>query len=290
MKSMTAAMQAYITQNTVVLTTLILIQRTDGLLLGFSSWDVPIYYNSQSYLPAIAMNPSGVKTNADLTTDQMDIIGAIDSVYITEADIEGGRFDNAIVTVMKVNPNDLSMGAIIELVGTIGQVQYGEQNFQADINSLGNVLSQQIGDIVTPTCRVKQLGDYQCKVNLANYQTSATIATVVDRKTLTFASSKPTAYYDYGMVRFASKGSGGGNNYSINAEIKTSVSSGSVMTVTLQEYLPFPASVGDAVTLEAGCDRRPITCRNKFSNLVNIHSEPYVPGSDYLLTTARPPS
>lgn len=283
-------MQAYITQNTVVLTTLILIERTDGLLLGFSSWDVPIFFNGQTYLPAIAMNPSGVKTNADLTTDQMDIIGAIDSVYITEADIEGGRFDNAVVTVMKVNPNDLSMNCIMELVGTIGQVQYGEQNFQADINSLGNVLSQQIGDIVTPTCRVKQLGDYQCKVNLANYQTSATIATVIDRKTLTFASSKPTAYYDYGMVRFASQGNGGGNNYSINAEVKTSVLSGGVMTVTLQEYLPFSANVGDAVILEAGCDRRPITCRNKFNNLVNIHSEPYTPGNDYLLTTARPPS
>lgn len=290
MKSMSTAMQTYIAQNTVTLTTLVLIQRVDGVVLAFTSWDVPIFYNSVSYLPAIAMSPSGVKTNADLTSDQMDIIGAIDSVYITEVDIDGGRFDNAKVTIMKVNPNDLTMGQITELTGIIGQINYGENNFQAAVNSLGNTLNQQIGDVVTPTCRVRQLGDFQCKVTIASYQIQTTIASIVDQKTLTFSSTKATGYYDYGMVRFASKASGGGLNYSINAEVKTSTGTGTVMTVVLQEFLPFLAVVGNAVTLEAGCDRRSITCRNKFNNLVNIHSEPYVPGNNYLLITGRPPT
>lgn len=385
-----------LSDSTVNLAVLVLITRLDGQVFAFTSWDVEISYGGNTYLPAISMNPSSVKVNADLTTDQMDIIGAIDSVLITEDDIDAGRYDQAAVQVMRINPFNTSWGVIIDLTGNLGDISYGDGKFQANVDSLGQKFSQQIGDIITPVCRVRQLGDAQCKVNIAAFQFAKTIsANAGDNLTLSFADTvNPTGYFDFGMLRFKSIGAGGGLNHDINMEVKTSISNGdtivtlngsptggtfnliviigssvlettniaynalastvqtalevavgignmtvsgsaggpytispagslvgvplsiegdgtlltggtttgissdvsitttggTVMTVFLQEPMPFLVSIGDAFIAEAGCDRRAVTCRAKFNNLVNFHGEPYVPGNDYLLITARPPS
>jgi len=42
--------------------------------------------------------------------------------------------------------------------------------------------------------------------------------------------------------------------------------------------------VGDTFTIAPGCDKNVTTCKNKFSNVVNFHGEPYLPGRDFLLT------
>jgi uncharacterized phage protein (TIGR02218 family) len=290
MKDISIALDAYMSQSYVAIATLIRIDRTDGITLGFTDWDVPIVYSGLTYVPGLSMSPSTTKTNADMTTDQMDIIGAIDSIYILESDIDGGRFDLATVTRYTINPYDTTIGVMTEITGTVGQIDYGDSMLQVAINSLGQRCNQSIGDVVTPVCRVNQLGDAQCKVSIASFQFARTVTTVVDQRTLIFTDGNATGYYDYGMVRFESISGGGGLNHDLNVEVKTSTAASGLMTLVMQERLKFPVAIGDAVILEAGCDRRPITCRNKFSNLVNIHCEPYVPGNDYLLKTGRPPS
>jgi uncharacterized phage protein (TIGR02218 family) len=39
---------------------------------------------------------------------------------------------------------------------------------------------------------------------------------------------------------------------------------------------------GDSVLLEAGCDKREVTCRSKFDNFLNFRGFPDVPGEDWL--------
>jgi phage terminase large subunit-like protein len=56
--------------------------------------------------------------------------------------------------------------------------------------------------------------------------------------------------------------------------------------VELWEALRAPLEPGDAVRLEAGCDKRAETCRLKFSNFMNFRGFPHVPGEDWL--TAYP--
>lgn len=290
-RTINSSLLAHLSEPVVTLATLILITRLDGVQLAFTSWDVPIVYNTVTYIPAISMSPSAVKSNADLTTDQMDIIGAIDSDFIHEADIDAGRYDNATVVVARINPYHTSWGVMIDLTGSLQQVgPYGDGTFQVAISSLGMQLTQQFGDIVTPMCRAI-LGDSQCKVNMTGFRHAATVASVsVDNRTLTFVDSQITGYYDFGLVKFNSIGGGGGSNYNLNLQIKTSVQLAGTTTIVIQEPAPYLVLVGDAVILEAGCDKRPLTCRAKFNNLVNIHADPYVPGNGYLLTTGRPPS
>jgi uncharacterized phage protein (TIGR02218 family) len=290
MRNISVALDDYLQSPPSPVAVLIKVSRVDGVTMGFTDWDLPITYSGLEYQPN-SVTPAAPKTNADLTTDQTDMTFAIDSTYILEEDLDGGRYDYADITIMRVNPNDLTMLHITDIKGTTGQADYGDGQAQLAINSLGQKLNQQIGDVITPLCRVNQLGDSQCKVNMTGFRHSATVATVVDVRTLIFSDSNITGYYDYGMVRFGTIGGGGGLNHDISMEVKTSTSDGhGNMTIVLQEPTKFTVIVGDAVVLEAGCDRNPLTCRSKFNNLVNIHSEPYVPGNDYLATTGRPPS
>jgi len=289
MKSASSGMIALLGQPYQPLTTLVKIERTDGVSLFFTAWDEEIIYDGDIYIPAISMDPSAIKTNSDLTTDQMDFLGAIDEYYIKKEDIRGGRYDYAVVTILRVNPFDLSLGEIKEMVGTIGDIEYGEKAFTVPINSIGQKCSQQFGRVVAGSCSVNQLGDYECKVNLLDYQFSRTIASITNQRTLVFNDTHDTGYYEYGLVRFKSIADGGGKNYNINMEVKIHTKVGSTAVIILQEAMPFPLTVGDAVILEAGCDRRGVTCRTKFNNLPNFHGFLYVPDNNYLLTTGRPP-
>jgi uncharacterized phage protein (TIGR02218 family) len=290
MKTISSALLSTIQQGAFALTVLVLVQRTDGLVLGFTSWDLPLIFNGVTYWPTVSLASSAIKVNSDLTTDQIDIYGTIDSTLITEADLDAGRYDEAQVTIMRVNPLDLTQGSINDLTGYSGQLDFGEEHITLAVNSLGTLANQQFGDVITPLCRVQQLGDYQCKVNIASFQHASTVVSVTSQSMITFTDTQVAGYYNYGMVRFASLVGNGGPNYNLNMEVKNHTIVSGQALLELVEPMPFPVGIGNSVILEAGCDRKPLTCRSKFNNLVNIHAEPYVPGNDYLSDTGRPPS
>jgi uncharacterized phage protein (TIGR02218 family) len=54
------------------------------------------------------------------------------------------------------------------------------------------------------------------------------------------------------------------------------------VTVTLWQEAGEFFSVGAAVVLRAGCDKRFETCRNRFSNAVNFRGFPHMPGNDFV--------
>lgn len=74
-----------------------------------------------------------------------------------------------------------------------------------------------------------------------------------------------------------------GDNAGRSMEVKESTSSGGV----IQLYLPMPDTIqiGDTFTIEAGCARRLTEdCLTKYDNVNNARMEPYIPGTDALLT------
>jgi uncharacterized phage protein (TIGR02218 family) len=74
-----------------------------------------------------------------------------------------------------------------------------------------------------------------------------------------------------------------GDNAGRSMEIKSSTSTGGVFEL----YLPMPDAiqVGDTFTIEAGCGKRTATdCLGKFDNMNNARAEPYIPGTDALVT------
>lgn len=85
-------------------------------------------------------------------------------------------------------------------------------------------------------------------------------------------------YYDGGLLRFTT-----GDNAGIAREIKwANMDSGGEVDISLYLRMPFNINVGDTATLWPGCDKKVVTCKTRFNNIVNFQGFPYVPGDNYL--------
>lgn len=434
------------------------IVRKDGVQLGFTSWDTPFVLGGLTYTPTSSLQANSLRQASDLSNDQMQVVGILDSTEISDADLMGGKYDNAVVTVMELDPTNLSLGVLTDLNGNVGEITVDEEKYTSEIWLKGKYLSQQVGEIISQTCRVRQLGDAQCKVSMTGFRFNRTVSlansssasgggsavlqinagggavspfvadtmfsggqtdnargTVIPPTT----NAAPTSVYS--TYRRANTGTGGSFSYTLTGLtastpytvrlhflegyflppsghpqqsmagkrlfevlingltvltnfdvwaaaggsdlgitydfLTSSDTSGHILLQFLDDvnnamvtaievlnplysavssgilfgsdnapsgfynygrivYLtglnagwqedirahvnvsgsaliapwskpPFPVSVGDTATLEAGCDRTGPTCQNKFANLINFHGELYVPGNDYLMSTGR---
>ena len=231
-----------LTAETLTLAVCVRIARVDSTLLGFTSHDRGLTVGGEAYVAA-GFVPSAVRTEAGPTVDNLEIVGLLDSDAIVEADLRAGLYDGAEIRVFVVDWSNTAL-APLKLV-----------------------------------CRVAALGDAQCGVILAGYQTAVTVASVVSdvRFTVMPGGAFGDGYFSYGRITFTS-----GDNAGLVREIKSHVDSGDE-DLTLQQPFPYTVQPGDAATVEAGCDRRLETCRDRFSNVANFRGEPHVPGSDYLM-------
>ena len=285
MRTVSAALLAHLQSENPTLAYCVLVTRRDGNVLGFTTSCDPLTVGGVPYNPLGSFDSTAMKQTADTGVDNLDILGVLSSPLITDDDLRAGRYDGAEVKMQVVNFNDLTMGSCLLLRGHIGEVTINDGAYVAELRSLTQYLMQQIGDITSATCRVRNLGDAQCKFNAASVRTSSALtAASADGITLTFGgNAQASGYYDYGMITFT-----GGANAGISREVKMSTQAGG-MQIVLHETLPFPLATGDAATLEAGCDRTWAMCQAKFSNSLNFQGEPHIPGNDQLIQIGRPP-
>src|SRR5216684_8409640 len=73
------------------------VTRSDGVIFAFTARDRPITISGVTYLPAFSFADSAIRTNSDMTVDDTEILGVVDSSEITDADLRDGRFDHAKV-------------------------------------------------------------------------------------------------------------------------------------------------------------------------------------------------
>jgi hypothetical protein len=131
-------------------------------------------------------------------------------------------------------------------------------------------------------CRTDLYGA-RCKVDNDSFSASATVASVSGQfKFVVTALPDVRAtgtWYDLGQAVITS-----GDSDGTPFQIKTWTSG----TLTVEAMVPIDQllSVGDTLTLYAGCDKSSTTCRDKFSNIINYRGEEYAAARDLQLTTA----
>ncbi|MBS1716473.1 MAG: DUF2163 domain-containing protein [Armatimonadetes bacterium] len=259
--------------------------RTDGLQLGFTSANLPIVFDGLTYQPSDGLSLSTLQHASGTGVDNFEATGILSDERISEADLMAGKYAGAELLLQLVNYEDLSMGAVILSRGFFGEIQVSDGNFHVEIRGLTYRLKQSSGEITSPLCRCRRLGDARCTVNLTPYTFTASVIGVNTDGSITFGPcSQATGYFDCGLVKFTS-----GQNSGLEGEIKSHTLSGGNAVIFLRLPMPLLVAPGDAVTLTAGCDRRLTTCQTKFSNGVNFIGEPYLPGNDQIWTTGRPP-
>jgi uncharacterized phage protein (TIGR02218 family) len=279
------------------------IKRADGTLLGFTNHDLNIgpYTDGDgdtvTYLASTGYLPSAIAGKSDLSVDNLEVTGFLESESIQESDLRGGIYDDALIEIRLVNWQNLSHGDMLLRAGTLGVVKMVNGMFHAEIRGLAFRLTTVLGGLYGPTCRaqfgsgkngIDMLSTWLCQIDVTAYQQTGSVASVTDGRTLVpssgllmIGSATPTAaapagWFDNGILTFTS-----GVNDGFNFEIK------SWDGTTLILYLPMPyaPSASDTFVIEPGCDHSPDDCNNKFNNIVNFRGEPFIPGMDAILAT-----
>ncbi len=276
MKNISSALQSHLDGELTTLAYLVKVTRTDGVIKGFTTHDRDIVTGGITYKADGAFTPSAIASSAGLATDNLEITGILDSSDITEPDIIAGRYDFARVDIYACNWADLTQGLIPLRRGWLGNVVHAATHYVAELRGLHDLLQRPVGETYTPECRF-DLGDRNCGVNLAALTTSGSVTNVTNAAL--FSDSAQTAadgYFNYGMMIWLS-----GANAGLKMEIKNWTSA----TQSFELWLPMPNAilVHDTYSVIPGCDKRFVTCKNKFANGLNFGGFPYIPGIGNIL-------
>lgn len=261
-------------------------EQKGGAVFTVTTWARDLLIDGLVYKAKDGVNPMAIESTADGAVSNSEITGALADDFVTEAQIEGGIWDNCFVTVFEVNARDLTMGRMALTSGWLGEISCGRSDFKAEVRSLAQALQQQLGDVYQPMCRAN-LGDSMCKVNVEALRVTSTLTGVTSRRTFTDSTrGEASDWFGAGLLKVLEWPYAG-----MQMEVHAFV--GGVYTLALP--LPFDPTVGMAYSVIPGCRKRHergglfpagiSDCRDKFNNVINFQGEPpsMFPGNNRIL-------
>lgn len=277
MKAISEALTSHLDGEVTTLATCWKLTRRDGVVMGFTDHDVDVLFEGATYLATAGMTASAVSASNTLRVDELEVEGLLSADGISQDDLVKGLYDYAEVEVFLLNYKAPSDGKLPLRLGWFGEVTLKGDQFVAEIRGLSQALQQPVGEIFSPGCRAL-LGDARCKVNVASHTFNGVVSEANELHGMTaVALSKPDGYFTAGTVRFTS-----GVNAGVIAEVKYY----NAKRFYFVERLRHACAVGDAFVAVAGCDKTTLTCKERFSNILNFRGEPHVPGTDRVFETA----
>lgn len=283
MKTLSPALAASLASGVTTLCTCWIVIRTDGLRLGFTDHDLDLTIEGVLCSAESGAAGTAIEQGTGLAADSLEIVGALTSGRLAEAELARGLFDGAAVAVWRV---DWSSPAdrVLVLSGTVGEVSRGPTAFTAEVRGLADRLNQPSGRVYQRSCDAL-LGDARCGIDAkaAAIRGVGTVATVRSARSLTASGLAGYAarWFDAGRLVWTS-----GANAGAAVEVRAHARAGALATLDLWEPMPAPIAPGDAFQVVAGCDKSLASCRDKFANVVNFRGFPDLPGNDYAVAYA----
>ena len=292
MKTLSAELLAHYAGSAHTLAKLWKVTRKDGAVFAFTDHNEAVTFESITYQPSSVFDASAIATRAAMNVDNLEATGLLRSDGITDADIEHGLWDGALIEIREVNYKDLTMGANILRMGDLGQVKRRQGIYIAEMRGLMQKLQNNFIKVVAPMCNA-DLGDARCGVNLFTYRVTGSVTAVVSNQKFKINNVLADGHFNFGKITFTS-----GLNTQISMEVKSYLKVGD-----LETFLPMPYTVvvGDTYSITPGCNKtlskKKVTtgtppveslvwygdCKNKFFNVVNYRGFPSVPGVDKML-------
>jgi uncharacterized phage protein (TIGR02218 family) len=252
--------------------------RKDGTRYGFTDHDESIHLDGLEFRPDAGLSTRAVEQRTGLSVDNSEVVGILSEAAITDADVEAGRLDGAIVEAWLVNWAAPEQRAL-QFRGTLGEIERSGGGFKAELRGLAEVLNQPQGLIYQRPCSAV-LGDARCRVDLdaPGMAMTVQIIEVVNARTFRVLPLESFAARWFERGRFTVlDGAGAG----IVGIVKADRAHPDGREIELWEEVRAEMRSGDTVTVEAGCDKRARTCREKFQNFLNFRGFPHVPGEDW---------
>lgn len=283
MKTLSPAFAAHLAGGLTTLCHCWRIERKDGVVLGFTDHDRDLVIDGVTCRAASGFSASAIEDQLGLAVSNLDVEGALSSEAITENDLCAGLYDDAAVTIFRVNWQDPSQRVILRS-GFLGSVTRGRTAFSAELRGLASRLDQSAGRLYQRTC-AWELGDARCRVDLraSAHRGVGAVASVMTSFDFTASglSSFASGVFSRGRLTWTS---GGNTGLAVEVKIHSQGSPGAPLSLFLPA--PRPIATGDAFAIAAGCDKRFATCRDRFKNAVNFGGFPHMPGNDFALSYA----
>ncbi|WDR02757.1 DUF2163 domain-containing protein [Devosia algicola] len=284
MRTLDAGYAAHIASGATTLAYCWRLTRADGTVLGFTDHDQILRFEDTDFVPAHGLDGSEVPAKLGAQVDTAEILGVLHADAITEIDIALGRYDGAGVETFRVNWRDVSQRDLLRH-DTIGEIVREDGVFRAELRSGQQALNQIKGRVYQRLCNAS-LGDNQCGINLdvPAFRGYANVAAIEGRFRLALSglNSFAPGWFNFGHAVWTT-----GQRSGLRDAVRAQQRLGGVEVLEFAAPVGDWASVGDALTLYAGCDRRFATCGQKFDNSVNFRGFPHIPGSDYVLRYPR---
>lgn len=255
--------------------------RRDGRLMGFTDHDRDLTFGDLTYYANAGLTASELENSASLSTSVREAVGALTDDSLNETDLQNGLYDGATVESWLVDWSAPEDRLLLD-VATIGEVRRDDIAFTAELRSVAHIFDQPQGRAFQHNCSAN-IGDSRCKINLdaPAYSRQATVVSAqIDLLMTTLDRTAPDGFFTNGAVRFDS-----GVNAGVNLAIRSHRQDAGQTVIALWSPTGKIAQTGDTLRLTAGCDKRPETCQTTFSNIVNFHGFPHMPGNDRVIAT-----
>ena len=280
MRAASGALLAHMAQGTTTLAHCWKCTRRDAQVFGFTDVDVDIVFDGTTYLASTGVTPSAIVGRIDLSVPNLEVVGALDSSAITEADLLGGKWDGCAVEIFEVNYRDTSMGRMILATGKVGNVTAGRQTFTAELRGLLQALQQPVGGTYTKSCAAT-FGDARCAFNVEALRVSGAVTSVTNRAAFATGMGEASDYFGAGVITWVT---------GLNNGLLMEVSSFAGGSFTLNAAMPFNIAVGDTFTVIPGCrKRRTEDCKDKWVNVINFRGFPDTPLNDSVIGSGAVP-
>jgi uncharacterized phage protein (TIGR02218 family) len=284
MRTLDVAFRTHIESGATTLATCWRIARSDGVVLGFTDHDAALSFGGLDYRPAHGLDGGEAPAKLGPQADTTEVVGVLHTEAIREDDILLGRYDGAEVETWRVNWRDTGVRHLVRRA-TIGEIVREDGAFRAELRSGQQALNRPIGRIYQSLCDA-ELGDARCGVDLdaAAFRASASVIEVRDRFRIAVTG---LGGFDEGWFALGTAVWSEGERLGLTDRVVTHARIGGVDVLGFAVAVGDWVVTGDALVARAGCDRRFVTCREKFENGVNFRGFPHIPGNDAVLRYPR---
>lgn len=246
------------------------IYRKDGVTLGLTSHDLPLYFDGIEHRSAPGISPSAIKRSAGFEEESAEVEGALAHDSISAADLAAGKFDGARIDIGAVDWETLAR--LVVYSGRLGDVTQGPHEYSAQLRSAKRELERELVPYTSPTCRAEFCGP-GCTLSQERFSTQTSLGDVDLAGNSITPAGVDVADYLNGRVTFL-EGPQSGLTMALIAQ-----DSGALV---LDRPLHSDVTSGMRVRLVQGCDHTHATCHSRFDNAVNFRGEPFLPGNDLL--------
>jgi hypothetical protein len=165
--------------------TVLLVERADGVVFGYTDRDNPLEISGQVYVPAPGISGIKVTLNNSAQVGSQSVRAAwVPSM--SDSDIVAGLYDSATVKLGFASWKNPSYGVLWFFAGALGTIQRTADGFEATAQSALWVLQRPLGISTTPTCRhqlfstLDPQGVWGCQLSAAPYTYSGTISSMAN--------------------------------------------------------------------------------------------------------------